>query len=83
MNKEEYLKLCETIDYHMNRYYNDDAPEISDYEYDNLMLKVKEAEKEHPEWITPDSPTQKIGGTTKREAGVTVMSPKAGVQPPE
>ena len=72
MSKEEYIKLCETIDYHMNRYYNDDAPEISDFEYDNLMLKVKEAEKEHPEWITPDSPTQKIGGTTKREAGVTV-----------
>ena len=72
MNKDEYIKLCETIDYHMNRYYNDDAPEISDFEYDQLMLKVKEAEKEHPEWITPDSPTQKIGGTTKREAGVTV-----------
>lgn len=73
MNREEYNKLCETIDYHMNRYYNDDAPEITDFEYDNLMLKLKEAEKEHPEWVTSDSPTQKIGGTTKREAGVTVV----------
>lgn len=72
MTKEEYLKLCEEIDYHMNRYYNEDEPEISDYEYDQLMLKLKAAEKEHPEWITADSPTQKIGGTTKREAGVTV-----------
>ena len=72
MNKEDYLKLCEQIDYHMNRYYNEDAPEISDYEYDQLMLELKAMEKEHPEWITPDSPTQKIGGTTKREAGVTV-----------
>lgn len=72
MLKEEYLKLCETVDYHMNRYYNEDAPEISDFEYDNLMLQVKEAEKEHPEWVTADSPTQKIGGTAKREAGVTV-----------
>ena len=73
MNREEYNKLCETIDYHMNRYYNDDAPEITDFEYDNLMLKLKAAEKEHPEWVSSDSPTQKIGGTTKREAGVTVV----------
>lgn len=73
MTKEEYTKLCEQIDYHMNRYYNEDAPEISDYEYDQLMLQVKAAEKEHPEWITPESPTQKIGGTTKREAGVKVV----------
>jgi len=72
MSKEEYKKLCDTIDYHMNRYYNEDAPEISDYEYDELMLQLKEAEKDHPEWITKESPTQKIGGTTKREAGVTV-----------
>lgn len=72
MTKAEYLELCKTIDYHMNRYYNEDAPEITDFEYDQLMLKVKEAEKEHPDWITSDSPTQKIGGTTKREAGVTV-----------
>ena len=72
MLKEEYLKLCETVDYHMNRYYNEDAPEITDFEYDNLMLQVKEAEKEHPDWVTADSPTQKIGGTAKREAGVTV-----------
>ncbi len=56
----------------MDRYYNQDAPEISDYEYDQLMLSLKAAEKEHPEWITPDSPSQKIGGTAKREAGVKV-----------
>lgn len=72
MNRKEYNELTATIDYHMDRYYNQDEPEISDYEYDQLMIKLKEAEKEHPEWITPDSPTQKIGGTTKREAGVKV-----------
>ena len=60
------------IDYHMDRYYNQDSPKISDYEYDQLMIQLKEAEKEHPEWVTPDSPTQKIGGTVKREAGVKV-----------
>lgn len=72
MSFDEYKKLCETIDYHMNRYYNEDAPEISDYEYDQLMIKLKAAEKEHPEWVTPDSPTQKIGGVAKREAGVKI-----------
>lgn len=72
MNKNEYDLLCEKIDYHMDRYYNQDSPEISDYEYDQLMIQLKEAEKEHPEWVTSDSPTQKIGGTVKREAGVKV-----------
>jgi len=72
MIKEEYDKLCENINYHMDRYYNQDEPEISDYEYDQLMIKLKAAEKEHPDWITPDSPSQKIGGTAKREAGVKV-----------
>ena len=72
MTHEEYRKLEKTIDEHMDRYYNQDAPTISDYEYDQLMLQLKAAEKEHPEWITPESPTQKIGGTAKREAGVKV-----------
>ena len=72
MNKAEYLKLVETIDYHMNLYYNLDEPEISDYEYDMLMASLKAAEREHPEWVTVDSPTQKIGGVAKREAGVKV-----------
>lgn len=69
---EEYKKLIQTIEYHMDRYYNQDAPEISDFEYDTLMNRLKEIEKAHPEWITSDSPTQKIGGNAKREAGVTV-----------
>ncbi|MBQ5430752.1 MAG: NAD-dependent DNA ligase LigA [Lachnospiraceae bacterium] len=72
MTLEEYKELCATIDYHMDRYYNQDDPVISDEEYDRLMLQVKAAEKEHPQWITSDSPTQKIGGTVKREAGVKV-----------
>lgn len=72
MSKEEYNALIEKINYHMDCYYNQDEPEISDYEYDQLMIKLKAAEKEHPEWVTSDSPSQKIGGTTKREAGVKV-----------
>lgn len=72
MNKDEYEQLKKDIDYHMNRYYNLDEPEISDEEYDQRMQQLKKAEKENPSWITPDSPTQKIGGTVKREAGVKV-----------
>lgn len=69
MNKEEYENLVKLIDYHMDRYYNQDEPEISDYEYDRLMLQLKMAEREHPDWITADSPTQKIGGEAQSEAG--------------
>ena len=73
MDYNEYFKLCETIDYHMKRYYDQDDPEISDFEYDMLMQQLKAAEKEHPEWITPDSPSQKVGGTYKRIAGMKVV----------
>ncbi|NLC74107.1 MAG: hypothetical protein GX685_02500, partial [Clostridiales bacterium] len=72
MTLEEYKALAEKINYHMDRYYNQDAPEITDLQYDEMMQQLKAAEGEHPEWITPDSPSQKIGGSVKREAGVKV-----------
>ena len=46
---EEYKRLVDTIDYHMDKYYNEDEPEISDFEYDQLMQQLKAAEKEHPQ----------------------------------
>ena len=64
--------LRQKIEYHSNRYYNMDDPEITDYEYDMMMQELKKLEKEHPELLTPDSPTQKVGGTAKRTAGVLV-----------
>lgn len=67
-----YKELKEIIWYHNDRYYNQDNPEISDYEYDMLMQELKGLEKKHPEYITDDSPTQKVGGEAKREAGVLV-----------
>lgn len=70
--KERAEQLREILAYHSNRYYNMDDPEITDYEYDQLMLELKQIEKEHPELVTPDSPTQKVGGSAKREAGVLV-----------
>ena len=67
-----YNELKQTILYHNDRYYNQDDPEISDYDYDMMMQELKKLEKKHPEYITSDSPTQKVGGTAKREAGVLV-----------
>ena len=72
MEYQEYLELVDKINYHMDLYYNQDAPEISDFDYDQLMLQLKKVEGEHPEWVKEDSPTRRIGGTTKREAGVEV-----------
>ena len=70
--KKELASLRKTIRYHNNRYYNLDDPEISDYEYDQLMLRLKKIEAEYPELITKTTPTQMVGGIAKREAGVLV-----------
>lgn len=60
-------ELYRLIDYHNDRYYNQDDPEVSDYEYDQLSLELRRLEKEHPELVRADTPTKKVGGTTKRE----------------
>ncbi len=70
--QEKIEALRKEIEYHIERYYNQDDPEITDYEYDQKMNELKRLEKEHPEYVTSDSPTQKVGGSAKREAGVLV-----------
>lgn len=55
-------ELRKTLSYHSDRYYNDDAPEIEDYEYDMMMRELKELEEKYPEYDAPDSPTKKVGG---------------------
>lgn len=60
--KTEVENLKKLLWYHNNLYYNLDRPEISDYEYDLLYTQLKKLEKENPDLITPDSPTQRIGG---------------------
>ena len=70
--QENIEALRKEIEYHIERYYNQDDPEITDYEYDQKMNELKRLEKEHPEYVTSDSPTQKVGGSAKREAGVLV-----------
>ena len=63
--KEEVKKLREQLEYYAKKYYDEDNPEISDYEYDMMMNKLKALEKEFPELITKDSLTQKVGGHVK------------------
>ncbi len=70
--QERIAELKKTLEYHIDRYYNQDSPEITDYEYDMMMQELKALEKEHPELMTEDSPTQRVGGTAKRQAGVLV-----------
>ncbi|MCD6569641.1 MAG: NAD-dependent DNA ligase LigA [Deltaproteobacteria bacterium] len=65
--KKHIKKLKHSIEYHNYRYYILDAPEISDGEYDQLMRELIQIEKEHPELITPDSPTQRVGGGPLKE----------------
>jgi DNA ligase (NAD+) len=55
-------ELREKIRYHEHRYYVLDDPEVSDAEFDTLVNELKQIEREHPELITPDSPTQRVGG---------------------
>jgi DNA ligase (NAD+) len=55
--------LRKLIHYHNYRYHVLDAPVISDLEYDRLMAELKQLENEHPELITPDSPTQRTGAS--------------------
>jgi DNA ligase (NAD+) len=57
----EIARLREEIRHHDRKYYVEAAPEISDLEYDRLVERLKELERQHPELVTPDSPTQRVG----------------------
>ena len=69
MNKEQAKKriqeLREKTEYYAKRYYDDDNPDISDFEYDMLMVELRNLEKEYPEFISKESLTQKVGGHVK------------------
>ena len=60
--QEEMKRLRDTLNAHGYRYYVLDDPQISDYEYDHMLRRLEDLEREHPEEITPDSPTQRVGG---------------------
>ncbi len=60
--KQEMRELEEQLLYHAKKYYDDDAPEISDYEYDALLERLKRLEEQYPELASPSSPTRRVTG---------------------
>lgn len=59
--QERYTELCDIVRHNNELYYAQAQPEISDAEYDKLYREIEELEREHPEFISPDSPTQRVG----------------------
>ena len=68
--REEYTELVKKLNHYAELYYSKDEPEISDYEYDSLNNRLKQIEKEHPDWIVPESPSVRVGW--KAEKGILV-----------
>ena len=63
--KERIEELRKQVEYHARKYYDEDKPEISDFEYDMLMVELRNLEKEFPEFNSKNSLTQKVGGHVK------------------
>ena len=63
--KSRIEELRKTLEYHAKKYYDEDKPEISDFEYDMMMNELKNLEKQFPELVSSDSLTQKVGGHVK------------------
>ena len=68
-------ELREQINYHNYRYYVLDSPEVSDAEYDRLMRELEALEAEHPELVSPDSPTQRVGAAPAEEFATVPHDP--------
>ena len=68
--KQRIEQLRAEINHHNYRYYVLDSPEISDAEYDELMRELKQLEEEYPQFLTPDSPTQRVGAAPVEAFGV-------------
>ncbi len=79
--REELLRLQQELSEHNYRYYVQDAPAISDFEYDRLLRLLEELEEAHPDLRTPDSPTQRVGGRALERFGqVTHRVPLESLQ---
>ena len=64
---QEITALRNELQYHNKKYYDEDSPELSDYEYDMLQRKLRALEAEHPEFTDADSPTQRVGGSASEK----------------
>ena len=77
--EKRHTELSEIIKHHDSKYYQEDDPDVSDAEYDNLRLEILELEKKFPELITKNSPTQTVGskpskGFSKIKHSVPMLS---------
>ena len=72
--KAEILRLTREINYHNDKYYNNDEPEIDDREYDMMLYKLEKLENEFPEFAFPDSPTKRVGGSAGEKFAPVVHS---------
>jgi len=70
--KQRIKELSEQLIYHNRKYFDENSPEISDYDYDMMLRELEDLEREHPELINTDSPTQRVGESAGREAGKQV-----------
>ncbi|MEM9493473.1 MAG: NAD-dependent DNA ligase LigA, partial [Myxococcota bacterium] len=61
VSRSQYLELANELTEHNRRYYADAAPTISDFEYDKLLDKLRQIERDHPEWVVDWSPAQRVG----------------------
>ncbi|HNW68446.1 MAG TPA: NAD-dependent DNA ligase LigA, partial [Bacteroidales bacterium] len=74
--EEQIKKLTDELNQHNYHYYMLDNPVISDFEFDKLLRELMNLEKTYPEYVQPDSPTQRVGGTiTKHFASVKHIYP--------
>jgi len=65
--KQRYQELKQQVNFHNYRYHVLDAPVISDLEYDRLLVELRRIETDHPDWVTPDSPTQRVGAMSSEK----------------
>lgn len=70
--EKRLIELTEQIKYHNEKYFDQDSPEITDYEFDRLSLEMRQLEADFPELVQESSPVRKVGGTAKRAAGVLI-----------
>ena len=74
--KQRVEELSKQLKYHNKKYYIDDAPEIEDFEYDRMLRELENLEKEYPQLLKEDSPTQTVGGAANRLFSEVVHSVK-------
>ena len=65
--RDEYEQLKQEIEHHNRLYHGEDKPEITDAEYDRLFDRLLTIERDHPDWVTPDSPSQRVGAAPSKK----------------